>query len=65
MLPGDAQVAGHAHTTEIGQNVTVGHSATLLGATLEDETLVGMGATLLPGVKVGPCSSAVALPLVE
>lgn len=52
VLPGDGQVAGHAHGTEIGHNVTVGHGATILGGTLEDETLVGMGATLLSGVKV-------------
>ena len=52
VLPGNGQVGGHPLPTTIGQDVTIGHGATLLGATLEDETLVGMGATLLSGVKV-------------
>ena len=38
--------------TEIGNNVTIGHGATLLGVTLGDETLIGMGSTLLQGVEV-------------
>ena len=40
--------------TSIGNNVTVGHAATLAGVTLEDECLIGMGATLHQGVKVVP-----------
>ncbi|KAK4417445.1 Gamma carbonic anhydrase 1, mitochondrial [Sesamum alatum] len=36
----------------IGDNVTVGHSAVLHGCTVEDESFVGMGATLLDGVVV-------------
>eukprot|EP00803_Ostreobium_quekettii_P010292 evm.model.scf_1207.6 EVM.evm.TU.scf_1207.6 scf_1207:34568-36963(-) len=38
--------------TKIGNNVTVGHGATLVGCTIEDECLVGMGATLLHGSKM-------------
>ncbi|CAH8389577.1 unnamed protein product [Eruca vesicaria subsp. sativa] len=38
--------------TSIGDNVTVGHSAVIHGCTVEDESFVGMGATLLDGVVV-------------
>ncbi|GMH40300.1 hypothetical protein BSKO_08204 [Bryopsis sp. KO-2023] len=38
--------------TKIGDNVTVGHGATLSGCTVEDECLIGMGSTLMPGSKV-------------
>ncbi len=37
----------------IGERVTVGHGALLHGCTLEDEVLVGMGATVLNGAHVG------------
>lgn len=40
------------HPTRIGNNVTIGHSATLVGCTVEDECLVGMGATVMHGAKV-------------
>lgn len=33
--------------TEIGDNVSVGHNATIHGANVKDNVLVGMGATLL------------------
>jgi gamma-carbonic anhydrase len=36
----------------IGNHVTIGHSVTLHGCTLEDYTFVGMGAVLLDGSKV-------------
>lgn len=36
----------------IGNNVTIGHGATLNGVTIEDEVLVGIGAVLQQGVKV-------------
>lgn len=52
--------------TRIGNSVTVGHSANLYGVTLEDRCLVGMGATLHKGVKVGhacACLLLVNLPL--
>ncbi len=49
------------HQTEgypviIGNNVTVGHSATLHGCTIGDNTLIGMGATVLDDANIGKCS---------
>eukprot|EP00252_Welwitschia_mirabilis_P024992 TRINITY_DN7650_c0_g1_i1.p1 TRINITY_DN7650_c0_g1~~TRINITY_DN7650_c0_g1_i1.p1 ORF type:complete len:267 (+),score=61.54 TRINITY_DN7650_c0_g1_i1:175-975(+) len=38
--------------TVIGNNVTIGHNASLYGCTIEDEAFVGMGATLMDGVVV-------------
>lgn len=37
----------------LGDRVSVGHRAIIHGATVEDDALVGMGATLLNGVRVG------------
>ncbi|MFE0426142.1 gamma carbonic anhydrase family protein [Streptomyces sp. NPDC058953] len=37
----------------VGARVTVGHNAVLHGCTLEDEVLVGMGATVLNGASIG------------
>ncbi len=37
----------------IGEWVTVGHNATIHACTLEDEVLVGMGAIVLDGARVG------------
>jgi carbonic anhydrase/acetyltransferase-like protein (isoleucine patch superfamily) len=37
----------------LGNRVTVGHSATLHGCVVEDDCLIGIGATLLNGVRVG------------
>jgi carbonic anhydrase/acetyltransferase-like protein (isoleucine patch superfamily) len=42
------------HATVIGDDVTVGHTAIIHGATVEDRVLVGMGAVLLNGVHVEP-----------
>ncbi|MGH7724463.1 MAG: gamma carbonic anhydrase family protein, partial [Candidatus Eiseniibacteriota bacterium] len=39
--------------TIIGRRVTVGHRAIVHGATVEDESLVGMGAILLNGAHIG------------
>ena len=41
------------HPTSIGDNVTIGHAAVIHGCTIEDQCLVGMGAILLNGVRVG------------
>lgn len=38
--------------TEIGDNVSVGHNATIHGALVKDNVLVGMGATLLDNAVV-------------
>jgi carbonic anhydrase/acetyltransferase-like protein (isoleucine patch superfamily) len=40
------------HATVIGDDVTVGHTAIIHGATVDDRVLVGMGAVLLNGVHV-------------
>src|SRR5688572_32727943 len=40
------------HPTVIGDEVTVGHTVIIHGATVEDRVLVGMGAVLLNGVHV-------------
>jgi carbonic anhydrase/acetyltransferase-like protein (isoleucine patch superfamily) len=37
----------------LGSDVTVGHNATLHGCTVEDRVLIGMGATVLNGTRVG------------
>nr|BAD44607.1 unknown protein [Arabidopsis thaliana] len=47
-----SNLSGKVHPTIIGDNVTIGHSAVLHGCTVEDETFIGMGATLLDGVVV-------------
>lgn len=39
--------------TDIGARVTIGHSAIVHGCTLEDEVLVGMGATVLDHAVIG------------
>jgi len=46
------------HTDEdgacvIGDNVTIGHNAIIHSATIGDNTLVGMGATILSNAKIG------------
>ncbi|QLP96976.1 MAG: gamma carbonic anhydrase family protein [Rhodoblastus sp.] len=37
----------------IGANCTIGHRATLHGCVIGDNTLIGMGATILNGAKIG------------
>ena len=37
----------------VGENVTVGHMATLHGCTIGDGSLIGIGATLLNGSRIG------------
>ncbi len=37
----------------IGERVTIGHRAIIHGCTIEDEVMIGMGAILMNGVKVG------------
>ncbi|ERK30033.1 MULTISPECIES: gamma carbonic anhydrase family protein [Clostridium] len=41
------------HKVTIGNFVTVGHGAILHGCDIEDEVLIGMGATVLSGAKIG------------
>lgn len=37
----------------IGENCTIGHKAMLHGCTIGDNSLIGMGATVLNGAKIG------------
>jgi len=37
----------------IGDRVSVGHNCILHGCTIEDDTLIGMGTTILNGAKIG------------
>lgn len=39
----------------IGNNITIGHSAIIHGARIDDNTLVGMRATIMNNVKIGKC----------
>lgn len=41
------------HPVSIGDDVTIGHGAIVHGCTIEDRCLIGMGAILLNGVRVG------------
>ncbi len=41
------------HATVLGDWVSVGHGAIVHGAVVGDNTIVGMGATLLDGAKIG------------
>lgn len=41
------------HSTIIGSYVTIGHGAIIHGCTIEDNTLIGMGAIILNGAKIG------------
>lgn len=52
------------HPTVIGDDVTVGHSAVVHGATVEDRCLIGMGAILLNGCRIGSGSIVAAGALV-
>jgi carbonic anhydrase/acetyltransferase-like protein (isoleucine patch superfamily) len=57
-------VMRETHPTVIGDNVTIGHSAVVHGCTVEDLCLVGMGAILLNGCRVGAGSIVAAGTLV-
>ncbi len=46
--------ADPGYETHIGARVSVGHRAIVHGATVADDVLVGMGAVLLNGSRVGP-----------
>jgi gamma-carbonic anhydrase len=46
-------VMRETHPTIIGNDVTIGHSAIVHGCTIEDRCLVGMGAILLNGCRIG------------
>lgn len=44
---------GYTHPTTIGSYVTIGHGAIVHGCTVDDNTLIGMGAIILNGAKIG------------
>lgn len=48
----------------IGERVSVGHNAVVHGATVEDDCLIGMGATVLNGAVIGTGSLVAAQALV-
>ena len=52
------------HPTAIGDEVTIGHSAVVHGCTIEDRCLIGMGAILLNGCRIGADSIVAAGTLV-
>jgi gamma-carbonic anhydrase len=52
------------HPTLIGDEVTIGHSVVVHGCTIEDRCLVGMGAILLNGCRIGSDSIVAAGTLV-
>lgn len=58
----DGPSAGYP--TMVGNRVTVGHSVTLHGCTVEDESLIGIGAIVLNGAVVGKGSVVAAGALV-
>lgn len=41
------------HPVVVGDRCTIGHNATVHGCTLEDDVLVGMGATIMNGARIG------------
>lgn len=41
------------HNVEIGDGVTIGHSAIIHGCKIDNECLIGMGAIILNGAKIG------------
>jgi carbonic anhydrase/acetyltransferase-like protein (isoleucine patch superfamily) len=41
------------HPVTIGENVSVGHNAVVHGCTIEDGSLIGMGAVILNGAVIG------------
>ena len=52
------------HSTMIGDDVTIGHGAIVHGCTVSDRVLIGMGAILLNGARVGEDSIVAAGSLV-
>jgi carbonic anhydrase/acetyltransferase-like protein (isoleucine patch superfamily) len=41
------------HPVRIGARVSLGHNARVFGATIDERSLIAIGATLLPGAYVG------------
>ena len=43
----------HVYPVLVGEMVTIGHNATVHGCVLEDEVLIGIGATVLNNARIG------------
>lgn len=43
----------HLYPVYVGESCTIGHNATVHGCVLEDEVLIGIGATILNNARVG------------
>ncbi len=43
----------HGFPVRIGKRVTIGHRAIIHGCTIEDEVMIGMGAIVMNGAKIG------------
>jgi carbonic anhydrase/acetyltransferase-like protein (isoleucine patch superfamily) len=56
--------ADFGYPVRVGARVSVGHNAVLHGCTIEDDCLVGMGATVLNGARIGAGSLVAANALV-
>jgi carbonic anhydrase/acetyltransferase-like protein (isoleucine patch superfamily) len=52
------------YPVSVGERVSVGHNAVLHGCTVEDDVLIGMGATVLNGAHIGAGSLVAAQALV-
>ena len=50
---GSVMHADHGFPLTVGKHVTVGHQVMLHGCTIGDESLIGIGATVLNGAKIG------------
>ncbi|MBL1241890.1 MAG: gamma carbonic anhydrase family protein [OCS116 cluster bacterium] len=50
---GSVMHADYGFPATIGQGCTIGHRATIHGCTIEDHSLIGMGATVLNGAVIG------------
>ncbi|HTM19012.1 MAG TPA: gamma carbonic anhydrase family protein [Kofleriaceae bacterium] len=46
-------VTSGKHATEVGERVTVGHSAVLHGCTIGDRCIIGMGSIILDRARIG------------
>lgn len=57
-------VMNDTHPTHVGDDVTIGHGALVHGCTIEDRVLIGMGAIVLNGARVGADSIVAAGALV-
>jgi carbonic anhydrase/acetyltransferase-like protein (isoleucine patch superfamily) len=50
---GSVMHADHGFPLVVGERVTIGHQVMLHGCTIGDESLIGIGATVLNGAKIG------------